>query len=375
MPVRDAGVGSGRGTLVGADGTTLSARLVVGADGLRSPVREAAGIAAVAKTYGQTAVVANFACEHAHHGRACSGFTDGGILAWLPLPGRRMSIVWSAPEALGERAPRSAGGRARRARRIRRPARARRLEMITPGGGVPVRLQRLPTMVAHRLALIGDAAHGIHPLAGQGVNLGFGDVEALAGRAARARAADDPGPRLLLDRYARRRAPPVLAMQAVTDGLGSSLRGPLAVDPGGPQPRHDRRRRPASREALPRPFRATLTRRIPDPRALDDPPRHTLFLRTPALAVAVARRSRSSPRRAAGADASPARPPPLTGEAAHVKKLLEQRFPGRSRHQCHQDAVFRALRGDVRRARSCTPTRRSPTCSSALSTRPPRGRT
>ena len=84
-------------------GGTLAARLVVGADGLRSRVRAAAGIAAVPKTYGQTAVVANFACERAHHGRAYQWFRDdGGVLAWLPLPGRRVSIVWSAPEALAQ---------------------------------------------------------------------------------------------------------------------------------------------------------------------------------------------------------------------------------------------------------------------------------
>ena len=99
---------------------TLAARLIVGADGIRSRVREAAGIVAATKPYGQTAVVANFGCERAHHGRAYQWFRDdGGVLAWLPLPGRRVSIVWSAPEALGARA-------ARARRRMRSPRASRR---------------------------------------------------------------------------------------------------------------------------------------------------------------------------------------------------------------------------------------------------------
>jgi 2-octaprenyl-6-methoxyphenol hydroxylase len=208
------------GTLVGADGTTLSARLVVGADGLRSHVREAAGIAAVAKAYGQTAVVANFACEHAHLGRAFQWFLDdGGVLAWLPLPGRRMSMVWSAPEALAREllllAPEALAARVESCGHGALGA----LESITPSAGFPLALQKLPAMIAHRMALVGDAAHGVHPLAGQGVNLGFGDAEALAAVLRERGPLTDPGAPLLLDRFARRRAAPVFAMQTVTDGL------------------------------------------------------------------------------------------------------------------------------------------------------------
>jgi ubiquinone biosynthesis UbiH/UbiF/VisC/COQ6 family hydroxylase len=199
---------------------SLAARLIVGADGVRSWVREAAGIVAAPKPYGQTAVVANFACQQAHHGVARQWFrSDGGVLAWLPLPGRRISIVWSAPDALAEElraltpeglAARvaDAGGRA-----------LGELVPITDAAGFPLSLLKLPTTIAHRLALVGDAAHGVHPLAGQGVNLGFGDAQALAQVLAERGPVADPGTPVLLERFARRRVEPVLAMQTVTDGL------------------------------------------------------------------------------------------------------------------------------------------------------------
>lgn len=207
-------------TLTLADGHALEARLLVGADGVRSWVRAAAGLLAVPKPYGQTAVVANFACERAHQGCARQWFrSDGGVLAWLPLPERRISIVWSAPDALAAEllaepiesfAARVAvaGGHALGA-----------LRPLGPAAGFPLLYLRLPTTVAHRLALVGDAAHGLHPLAGQGVNLGFGDAQALAEVLRERGPVDDPGAPVLLSRYARRRAEPVLAMQAVTDGL------------------------------------------------------------------------------------------------------------------------------------------------------------
>lgn len=212
-----------RGTLMLDDGGTpreLAARLVVGADGLRSWVRESAGILAAPRPYGQVGVVANYACERAHHGTARQWFRpDGSILAWLPLPGRRISIVWSAPQALADEL-----------RALPAEALARRVEeagggalgamtQITPSAGFPLQIMRLPTVIGHRLALVGDAAHGVHPLAGQGVNLGFGDALALAQVIAERGPVTDPGAPMLLARFARKRAEPVQAMQAVTDGL------------------------------------------------------------------------------------------------------------------------------------------------------------
>jgi ubiquinone biosynthesis UbiH/UbiF/VisC/COQ6 family hydroxylase len=207
-------------TLGGGEERALGARLLVAADGLKSWVRQAAGMTAEPRSYGQTGVVANFACERAHHGVARQWFHgDGSVLAWLPLPGRNLSIVWSAPDAMA--ADLLALDRSALAQRVA-DAGGRVLGPLAPisgSAGFPLSILRLPTTVAHRLALVGDAAHGVHPLAGQGVNLGFGDALALAQVLAERGPVGDPGAPILLTRYARRRVEPVLAMHAVTDGL------------------------------------------------------------------------------------------------------------------------------------------------------------
>lgn len=222
------------GTLAFDDGRAIAAKLVVGADGVRSWVRTAAGIVAEPRSYAQTAVVANFACERPHRGVARQWFlADGGVLAWLPLPGERISIVWSAPTATATMLA-ALDADALAARVADAGARSLgTLTSITPSATFPLAFLRLPAVIAHRLALVGDAAHGIHPLAGQGVNLGFGDAQALAAVLADRGTLTDPGAPILLERYARRRAAPVAAMQAVTDGLvrlfGSALPGVAAL--------------------------------------------------------------------------------------------------------------------------------------------------
>jgi ubiquinone biosynthesis UbiH/UbiF/VisC/COQ6 family hydroxylase len=203
-----------------ADGRKLSARLIVGADGVRSWVRQEAGIGPEPRPYGQTAIVANFSAELAHRGRAFQWFVEAhGVLAWLPLPGRRISMVWSAPDALArELLALDAAALTQRVaaagRNVLGP-----LTLITPPAAFPLSFLRLDSMVAPRLALVGDAAHVVHPLAGQGVNLGFGDAAMLAAVLKARGPVGDAGAAILLERYARKRALPILSMQIVTDGL------------------------------------------------------------------------------------------------------------------------------------------------------------
>ncbi len=198
------------------DGNVVKAKLAVGADGAESWVRRAAGIEVRGGSYAQLGVVANFACALAHRNIAYQWFRSDGVLAYLPLPDRRVSIVWSAPEThardLLALAPAAfcarvseAGGEALGA-----------LEPLTPPAAFPLSRMRVNHIVEHRLALIGDAAHVLHPLAGQGVNLGLGDAHSLADLL---RGAPDPGDRLLLRRYERARAEDILALRWVTDGL------------------------------------------------------------------------------------------------------------------------------------------------------------
>jgi ubiquinone biosynthesis UbiH/UbiF/VisC/COQ6 family hydroxylase len=203
-----------------ADGRTVTARLVVGADGIHSWARAQSGIHAEPSGYGQSGIVANFATALAHRGRAFQWFLGAdGVLAWLPLPGKRISMVWSAPEALArellELTP------AALAERVAATGGAMlgALDLVTRAAIFPLAFLKPSSVVAHRFALVGDAAHTVHPLAGQGVNLGFRDAAVLAALLATRGAVSDPGAPILLQRYAARRAGPVLAMQAVTDGL------------------------------------------------------------------------------------------------------------------------------------------------------------
>lgn len=202
------------------DTVSLETQLVVAADGVRSWVREQAGMRIEPRAYAQTAVVANFACANAHGGCARQWFQDdGSVLAWLPLPGRHLSMVWSAPSRLAAELvamrPDVLAGRVAAAGFES----LGRLDLVGEPAAFPLQFLRLPAVIAHRLALVGDAAHGIHPLAGQGVNLGFGDAQALSEAIAARGPVADPGAPMVLERYARRRAEPVLAVQAVTDGL------------------------------------------------------------------------------------------------------------------------------------------------------------
>lgn len=210
--------GEGLTQIALADGSRLEAELVVGADGAASRTREWAGLASTLTPYGQSGVVANFECEHAHRGTASQWFFDSDILAWLPLPGNRLSVVWSTRTAHADEL--LALDAAALAAKVRAAGHDRlgALRLLTPAAAFPLRLIRVESVVAPGVALVGDAAHGVHPLAGQGVNLGFGDAEALAEVLAQHRRTH-LGDMRVLERYARQRAEPVQRMQALTHGL------------------------------------------------------------------------------------------------------------------------------------------------------------
>jgi 2-octaprenyl-6-methoxyphenol hydroxylase len=201
-----------------ADGSVLEAELVVGADGAASRIREWAGLASTLTPYGQSGVVANFECEIPHRGTAFQWFFDSDILAWLPLTRNCMSMVWSTRTAHADELV--ALDAAALAAQVQAAGHDRlgALRLLTPAVAFPLRLIRVEASIAPGLALIGDAAHGVHPLAGQGVNLGFGDAEALAEVLAQHRRAYCGDVRVL-QRYARQRAEPVQRMQALTHGL------------------------------------------------------------------------------------------------------------------------------------------------------------
>ena len=198
-------------------------RLLIAADGAQSPMRTALAVKSDSKAYGQTAIVANFSIARANAGTAYQWFTDEGIVALLPLPddaGRHaVSLVWSAPSALADAL--MAGGADALARRAEAIAGAS-LGAFAPLSdivGVPLATLAACRLIASRAALVGDAAHVVHPLAGQGLNLGLQDVETLVELLAAREPFRDCGDAILLRRYERARAAPVAAMRRTTDGL------------------------------------------------------------------------------------------------------------------------------------------------------------
>lgn len=221
-------IGDREAVLELADRRVLSAKLIVAADGADSWTRNAAGIAVDFLPYDQMGVVANFATARPHRHVAWQWFRHDGILAYLPLPDNRISIVWSTPTAHAQEllamAPAdfcalvaAAGDR-----------QLGELELITPPAGFPLRLMRAPQTVAARLALIGDAAHTIHPLSGHGINLGFQDAKSLAETLSACPPHVDCGDIQWLRRHERARREEVVALQSVTHGLQQLFGAPQA---------------------------------------------------------------------------------------------------------------------------------------------------
>lgn len=203
-----------------ADGRSLRAPLVVGAEGRASRVREAAGVGVVGWSYPRSGVVATVRLERPHQGVAHELFMPQGPLAILPLTDQRASLVWTeahararalhaaSPEAFGAHLQRRFGDY------------VGRVVAHGPRFVYPLGLQLAETLAVERIALLGDAGHAIHPLAGQGLNLGLKDAAALAETLVEARRlGEDIGSLAVLDRYQRWRRFDNTAMALATDGF------------------------------------------------------------------------------------------------------------------------------------------------------------
>lgn len=203
------------------DGTRLTADLVVGADGRDSWVRKSSRLHADDHPYDELGVVANFKCSREHSGRACQWFRRDGVLALLPLPGKRLSMVWSAPEVVAREL--LASSAATLADRVGRTSSFRhgRLDAISAPLAIPLRHVTVPQIIARRVALIGDAAHGIHPLSGHGINLGLADARELSRIIGELVTWRDVGEAGVLRRYQRARREQVLMFQQTTHALHS----------------------------------------------------------------------------------------------------------------------------------------------------------
>ncbi len=202
-------------TVVLESGLTLHSKLIIGADGAHSWVREQAKIKTIADPYHHFGVVANFHAQKPHHGTAYQWFKNGEVLAYLPMPDNNISIVWSTSEPerlLSLSSQELAGAVAEQGEHMLGD-----LECISPAHAFELVLRRPETTIGTRLALIGDAAHTIHPLAGQGVNLGFGDVIELS--KILSRATTNLGAQQQLQQYHQNRLASVRTMQLGCDGL------------------------------------------------------------------------------------------------------------------------------------------------------------
>ncbi len=200
------------------DGRTLSAPLVVGAEGKASVVRTAAGIGEIGWPYKQSGVVATVKLEKPHQGVAHEYFLPGGPFAILPLTDNRASLVWTESTAKGQ-ALAAAGDEAFHAHLARRfgPFLGA-VTRVGPTFVYPLAMSLAQRMTAPRAALLGDAAHGIHPIAGQGLNLGLKGAGALAQVLVEAaRIGEDIGSVAVLERYARWRRFDTVALAAATD--------------------------------------------------------------------------------------------------------------------------------------------------------------
>ena len=198
----------------------ISTHLLVGADGARSLIREQADIVTYGWNYDQSAIVTTVGHERDHNGRAEEHFLPAGPFAILPLTGKRCSIVWTETARDADRIVALPDGEFHAELEKRFGLQLGDIEVIGPRRAFPLGLFTARTFIGERLALIGDAAHIIHPIAGQGLNMGLRDVAALAEAIAdAARLGLDPGGPDVLERYQRWRRFDTMTMGIATDGL------------------------------------------------------------------------------------------------------------------------------------------------------------
>jgi 2-octaprenyl-6-methoxyphenol hydroxylase len=203
-----------------SDGASLSARLLVAADGAASAIREQAGIATHGWDYDQAGIVTTIAHERDHNGRAEEHFLPAGPFAILPLKGKRSSIVWTEGKDEAARLVALPDGDFLAELERRFGLHLGDLALAGPRRAYPLGLYVARSFIAERIALIGDAAHVIHPIAGQGLNMGLRDVAALAEAVIdSARLGIDVGAVSVLERYQRWRRFDTMAMGVATDGL------------------------------------------------------------------------------------------------------------------------------------------------------------
>lgn len=204
--VRGFDAGDHRIELEMGDGSTLAAALLVAADGVSSPLRELAGIGTRGRDYAQRALVAHVTTERPHQHTAWQRFLPGGPLALLPLADGRSSLVWSLPAMEAQRVLMMDDESFLAELGVASDFRLGRMLATTPRASFALKLQLAQSYQADRFVLLGDAAHAVHPLAGQGVNIGLRDVAELRDTLVAARAAGrDIGAAHVLRRYARRR--------------------------------------------------------------------------------------------------------------------------------------------------------------------------
>ncbi len=218
--VRDFTIGANRVTVKLGSGEAIAARLLVAADGVKSRLRDLAGITTVGWSYGQSGIVVTVAHERPHNGRAVEHFLPGGPFAMLPLPDNRSSLVWTERTETADRLIKGDPDIFRFELERRFGHQLGAIEPVGKPRAFPLGLTLARDFVKPRLALCGDAAHGIHPIAGQGLNLGFRDVAALAETIVEAdRLGLDIGSMAVLERYQSWRRFDTVEMGATTDIL------------------------------------------------------------------------------------------------------------------------------------------------------------